>query len=56
MQTLTTLNLWSNRIGDQGAKQLGISLQQNKVTFSFSPGITHSLFHTDTHYTESLRQ
>ena len=27
-------------------------LQQNKVTFSFSPYITHSLLHIDTHHTE----
>ncbi len=32
MQTLTTLNLESNQIGDQGIEYLGNALLQNKVT------------------------
>ncbi len=32
IQTLTTLNLGSNEIGDQGAEHLANALQQNKVT------------------------
>ena len=43
--------LVSNQIGDQGAQHLANALQQNKVTFSFSLYITHSLLHTDTHHT-----
>jgi Ran GTPase-activating protein (RanGAP) involved in mRNA processing and transport len=30
-QTLTTLNLWNNGIGDQGAKYLSNALKQNTV-------------------------
>jgi len=30
-QTLTTLNLWDNGIGDQGAKYLSNALKQNTV-------------------------
>ncbi len=39
-------------MGDQGAEHLAKALQQNKVTFSFAPYITHSLLHVDTHYTK----
>jgi hypothetical protein len=46
------LNLSSNRIGDQGAQHLANALQQNKVTFSFSPYIAHSLLHLETYHTE----
>jgi hypothetical protein len=31
-QTLTTLNVYNNQIGDQGAEHLANALQQNKVT------------------------
>jgi hypothetical protein len=31
-QTLTTLNLGQNQMGDQGAEHLANALQQNKVT------------------------
>jgi hypothetical protein len=31
-QTLTTLNLWGNKIGPQGAQHLANALQINKVT------------------------
>jgi hypothetical protein len=33
MQTLTTLNLEYNEIGEQGAEHLANALQQNKVAF-----------------------
>ena len=39
-------------MGDQGAEHLANALQQNRVRFSFSPCVTHSLLHIDTHYTE----
>ena len=39
-QTLTTLNLWNNQIGDQAAQYLGAALQHNTV----SDINTHSLF------------
>ncbi len=45
------MDLSINDIGDQGAQYLANALQQNKVTFSFSLYITHSLFHIDTHHT-----
>jgi hypothetical protein len=32
LQTLTTLKLYNNKIGDQGAEHLANALQQNKVT------------------------
>ena len=32
IQTLTTLNLNGNEIGDQGAQAIGQALQTNKVT------------------------
>ena len=51
VQTLTALTLTMNQIGDQGVQYLANVLQQNKVTFSFSLYITHSLLHVDTHYT-----
>ncbi len=51
-QTLTTLNLAWNGIGDQGAQYLANALQKNQVTFSISHSIMHSLFQTDTHHTE----
>jgi len=34
MQTLTTLNLESNQIGDKGIEYLGNALLQNKVTLT----------------------
>ena len=48
-----TLNLCMNRIGDEGAKQLGEALKQNKVSRSLSSTLSSSSFslHTDTHHT-----
>ena len=36
-QTLTTLNLRDNNIGDEGAQHLATALQVNTVRFDFSP-------------------
>ena len=46
MQTLTTLNLKLNQIGDEGVCQLGNALRRNKVAyplFSFPHGIAVSI-------------
>ena len=60
IQTLTTLDLGENQIGDQGAKYLTEALQHNSVSdhhsFFFVFFIYSSLhsfpFHTGTHYTQ----
>ena len=54
-QTLTTMNLERNEIGNDGAKALGDAFRDNKVTFSFSFPFssTSSLSLVDTHHTES---
>jgi hypothetical protein len=47
IQTLTTLCLRENQIGDKGAQHLAIALQQNKVTWvrlCFFVFTIHSLF------------
>ena len=52
-QTLITLSLDGNGIGEQGAQDLANALQQNQViTFSMSLSVISSLFQTDTHHTE----
>ena len=53
-QTLTSLDLNSNQIGDVGAQHLATALRENKVMsieICSSLITTHSLFHTDTHIT-----
>jgi hypothetical protein len=55
-QTLTTLDLYSNGIGDQGVQHLFDALQKNQVTYSISHSIIHSLLQTDTHHTQSPLQ
>ena len=53
-QTLTSLNLRSNQIGDVGAQHLATALRENKVMsieICSSLIATHSLSHTDTHIT-----
>jgi hypothetical protein len=59
-QTLTTLNLWNNGIGVQGAQHLSDALRQNTVrprVFSSLPFSSNGfLFYTDTHYTQPRRQ
>ena len=58
-QTLITLDLTNNQIGDTGVKHLVTAFRHNTVTlFSLiflliSP---YPLFHTDTHHTQSRRQ
>jgi hypothetical protein len=47
MQTLTTLQLLANKIGDQGAQHLANALRQNKVTLlSFILTFAHSFLQT----------
>ena len=36
-QTLTSLNLYGNQIGDKGAQHLASALQVNRVRLDFSP-------------------
>jgi hypothetical protein len=57
-QTVTSLDLSSNQIGDRGAQDLANALQINKVTpISFFASRHHSpTFHTDTHHTRPLLQ
>ena len=54
-QTLTTLHLKRNEIGDQGAKHLANALQQNKVrvhiALVLSQLIVHSSVSIDTYHT-----
>jgi hypothetical protein len=55
-QTLTTLNLWDNKIRDKGAQHLSDALQHNTVRLRVSsslPFLSNGfLFYTDTHYTQ----
>jgi hypothetical protein len=57
-QTLTTLDLTSNQIGDQGAQHLANALQQNKVTrFSslfFPFNYSLSIFHRNSPHLTSI--
>ncbi len=55
IQTLTTLNLTLNKIGDEGAEFLANALQTNTVRELFYSSITRSpsSFTTDTHNVES---
>ena len=58
-QTLTTLDLWDNRIGDGGAQHLGEALRVNQVrhwSMKFLRLVTVSTIITDTHNTESFAQ
>jgi hypothetical protein len=59
-QTLTTLDLYNNNIGVQGAQHLSDGLRQNTVrprVFSSLPLSSNGfLFYTDTHYTQPLQQ
>lgn len=58
IQTLITLDLYENQIGDIGVKYLSEALKTNMVREKLSSSLTYSylLFHTDTHYTQSLRK
>jgi hypothetical protein len=56
MQTLTTLSLQGNKIGEQGAHHLANALQQNQVTSSSVHSIILTLFHTDPDHTEPRLQ
>jgi hypothetical protein len=58
IQTLTTLNLNSNNIGDEGARHMAQALQSNTVSEVLSTSVTYPLlcFDTDTHHAESLRE
>ena len=51
-QTLSTLNLEKNKIGNQGAQHLINALQKNRVKFSICYSICHSLFQTDDYQNE----
>ena len=53
-QSLTTLNLYNNQIGDRGAHYLGIALQHNKVGSTGSHVAV--LFDVDANHTEPLVQ
>jgi hypothetical protein len=55
IQTLTTLNVAWNEIGDEGAECLANALQTNTVEELFYSSITRSpsSFNTDTHNVES---
>jgi len=58
IQTLTTLNLTFNRIGDEGAQFLANALQTNTVRELLYSSITGSpsSFNTDTHNVASSRE
>ena len=63
LQTLTTLDLWGNEIGDEGAKYLADALKSSKVSKPFIPPvlilgtICHiQLFLTDTNHTRLERE
>ena len=52
-QTLTTLDLQNNQIGDQGAQHLANALQVNKVTTTFlliTSSFTHFSHRHSPHY------
>ena len=62
-QTLTTLSLWNNQIGEKGAQSIADALRTNTVSLflllTHSPSHPHSPStpsHTDTHHTRSRRQ
>ena len=62
-QTLTTLDLEGNQIGEKGAQSIADALRTNTVSLSLllthSPSHPHSPStpsHTDTHHTQSLEQ
>jgi UDP-3-O-acyl-N-acetylglucosamine deacetylase len=58
IQTLTTLNIYGNKIGDEGARHLGHALQNNAVREVLSLSITYQLlcFNTDTHHSEAYAE
>src|SRR3984957_5455407 len=57
-QTLTTLDLRWNQIGEQGAQHLANALHNNTVNhFLYSSiSLPSALFHTDTHHTQPSTQ
>ena len=53
-QTLTTLHLWNNEIGEKGAQSIADALRTNTVSFSLL--LTHSPSHPHPHHRRLLTQ
>jgi hypothetical protein len=54
IQTLTTLDLENNNIGDRGAQYLSNALQINTVSHSIRSSVIFHDQHIDPYHTESL--